>query len=153
MVTETQKGSDRIKTISGSNTQINYPYQAAFDGSGNLYVLNAGNNTITVYSASSISGTGTLNPAPTAVISSSSTAIDGPEGLAVGSTGQIYVGNSSNTTIAIFAAGSNGNTSPLATLNGNSTFTCICQATIATDASNKCTLRAGTPITSSSTRP
>jgi hypothetical protein len=125
-----------IKSIAGSNTQLNLPYQAAFDGNGNLYVINANTPSVTVYSASSISGTGTINATPTAVITSSPTGIDGPEGLAVDSSGRIYVGNSQNDTIAVFAAGSNGSTSPLATLNGNSTFTCICQATIATDASN-----------------
>ncbi|MHB8197975.1 MAG: NHL repeat-containing protein [Vulcanimicrobiaceae bacterium] len=125
-----------IKQIGGSSTQLNYPYQAAFDGSGNLYVLNANIPSITEYSAASISGTGTINAAPIAVITSSSSALDGPEGLAVDLTGRIYVGNSANNTISVFAPGSNGNVSPAATLNGSNIGFSINQATIAVDSSN-----------------
>ena len=126
-----------IKQISGSSTQINYPYQAAFDGNGNLYVLNANiPSSITEYSAASIAGSGTIDAAPIATITSSSSALDGPEGLAVDSTGRIYVGNSANNTISVFAPGSNGNVAPAATLSGNSTGFSINQATIAVDSSN-----------------
>ncbi len=125
-----------IKQIAGSGTQINYPYQAAFDGSGNLYVLNANiPSSITEYSAASIAGAGTIDAAPIAVITSSSSALDGPEGLAVDSTGRIYVGNSANNTISVFAPGSNGNVAPAATLSGSIGFS-INQATIAVDPSN-----------------
>lgn len=126
-----------LKQIAGGNTQLNYPYQAAFDGSGNLYVLNAGASpSVTEYSAASIAGTGTLSPAPVAVITASSTTIDGPEALAVDTTGRVYVGNSQNNTISVFAAGSNGPTAPAAILSGNTIGFSINQATLAVDASN-----------------
>jgi len=128
-----------FKSISGSNTQLSTPYQAAFDGSGNLYVVNVGSSSITVYSAASIAGSGALNVAPTAVITSSATAIDHPVALAVDSTGRIYVGNSANTTISVFTY-ANGYQTPLATLTGGGggtlQFGCICEATLAVDASN-----------------
>lgn len=133
----TNGGAAPIKQIAGSGTQINYPYQAAFDGSGNLYVLNANSpSSITEYSAASIAGTGTINASPSAVVTSSTSALDGPEGLAVDSTGRIYVGNSSNNTISVFAPGSNGIVSPVATLSGSSIGFSIDQATIAVDSSN-----------------
>lgn len=155
-------GAAPVKQITGSNTQINYPYQAAFDGSGNLYVLNASASpSITKYSAASITGTGTINATPIAVITSATSNIDGPEGLAVDSTGRIYVGNSQNNTITVFASGSNGNTAPVATLSGSLGFS-INQATIAVDPSTNDLYVAGgnnssvyvfAPVTSSSQTP
>jgi sugar lactone lactonase YvrE len=153
-----------FKSISGSNSQLSTPYQAAFDGSGNLYVVNAGSSSITVYSAASIAGSGTLNVAPTAVITSSPSAIDHPVALAVDSTGRIYVGNSQNTTISVFTY-ANGYQAPLATLTGGSggsqQFGCICEATLAVDASNNFYVAGETdpdvlifnPVTSSSATP
>ncbi|HEY1729893.1 MAG TPA: NHL repeat-containing protein [Candidatus Baltobacteraceae bacterium] len=128
-----------LKSVSGNSTQLSTPYQAGFDGSGNLYVLNAGNSSITVYAASALAGSGTLNVAPIAVITSTPSAIDHPVAFAVDSTGRIYVGNSANTTISVFSYG-NGFQSPLATLTGGSggtlQFGCICESTLAVDASN-----------------
>jgi hypothetical protein len=128
-----------IKSISGTNTELSTPYQAAFDGNGNLYVLNAGNSSVSIYAATAIAGSGTLNIAPTAVITSSASAIDHPVALAVDSTGRVYVGNSQNTTIAIFTYG-NGFQTPLATLTGGvggtQQFGCICEATLAVDGAN-----------------
>lgn len=153
-----------FKSISGSNTQLNAPYQAGFDGSGNLYVLNSGSSSVTVYSAASISGSGALNIAPTAVITSSATAIDHPVALAVDSTGRVYVGNSANTTISVFTY-ANGYQTPLATLTGGGggtqQFGCICEATLAVGTSNNFYVAGETdpdvlifnPVTSSSATP
>ena len=122
-----------IKTIAGSATQINYPYQVAFDGSGNIYVLNANvPSSVTVYAAGA-SG----NAAPIALITTSSqTYLDGPEALAVDSSGRIYVGNSANSTISVFAPGANGVSSPVETISSN-TNSCqfiVGQATLSVDA-------------------
>jgi len=153
-----------IRSVSGSNTQLSTPYQAAFDGSGNLYVLNAGNSSISVYAASSLAGSGTLNVAPIGVITSTATAIDHPVALAVDSTARIYVGNSANTTVSVFSYG-NGFQTPLATLTGGSggtlQFGCICESTLAVDASNDFYIAGETdpdvlifdPVTSSSATP
>ena len=153
-----------LKSVVGSNTQLSTPYQAGFDGSGNLYVLNAGNSSITVYAASALAGSGTLNIAPIAVMTSTPAAIDQPVALAVDSTGRIYVGNSANTTISVFSY-ANGFQDPLATLTGGSggtlQFGCICEATLAVDASNNLYIAGETdpdalilgPVTSSSATP
>ena len=153
-----------IKSVSGSNTQLSTPYQAAFDGNGNLYVLNAGNSSVTVYGASSIAGTGALNVTPSAVITSTASAIDHPVALAVDSTGRIYVGNSANTTISVFTYAS-GFQSPIATLTGGSggtlQFGCICESTLAVDEANNFYIAGETdpdvlilnPVTSSAATP
>lgn len=128
-----------FKQIVGSATGLNAPYQAAFDGSGNLYVLNHGGNDVTVYSASAIASSGALNVAPVATITSSAGAIDDANALVVDGTGKIYVGNGGNTTISVFTNAS-GLQTPLATLTGGSggslKFGCVCQSSMAIDASN-----------------
>jgi tripartite motif-containing protein 71 len=151
-------------TISGSNTDLASPYQAAFDGSGNLYVLNTagnnGNGSVTVYSAGAFANkTGNINVAPTAVITSSASSFSSPRALAVDSSGNVYVGNDGNDTIAVFGPGSNGFVSPTATVNGYSTF-CTCQATMTVMSNNLYVAGWNTnsvviyaPITSSSATP
>ena len=128
-----------LKSIAGGNTQLNAPYQAGFDGAGNLYVLNHSANSVTVYSASSIAGSGTMNVAPIATITSSASAIDDANALVIDSTGKIYVGNGGNTTISVFT-NANGPQTPLATLTGGSggnlKFGCVCQSSLTVDGTN-----------------
>ncbi len=121
-----------VKTISGANTGLNLPYQVAFDGSDNIYVVNGnGFGSVVEYAAGA-----TGNATPIATIGGNLTGLDGPEALAVDSTGRIYVGNSVNDTITVYPPGSNGNVAPSAILQGGSYDFLIDQALIAVDASN-----------------
>ena len=79
-----------IATISGSNTGLSYPYGIALDSSGNIYVTGEIAASVFVYSALG-SSTGLLNEAPIATISGSNTGLDFPQGIAVDSSGNIYV--------------------------------------------------------------
>lgn len=63
------------------------PVALAFDGNGNLFVANSGNNTIEEFDAS---GTGT-------VFATASSGINGPQGLAFDSSGNLYVADHNNT--------------------------------------------------------
>ncbi|MGH7812613.1 MAG: LamG-like jellyroll fold domain-containing protein, partial [Candidatus Binataceae bacterium] len=74
-----------------------------------FYVANSGNDSISVYSASD-SG----NSTPNAVISGSNTGLDFPVGVAVDTSGNIYVINSPGPggSINVYPAGSNGNVAP-----------------------------------------
>ena len=121
-----------VKTISGTNTGLNMPYQVAFDGSKNIYVVNGNGSGSVVEYAAGASG----NATPIATIAGNATGLDGPEALAVDSTGRIYVGNSATNTITVYPPGSTGNAVPSAVIQGSSYDFLIDQALIAVDASN-----------------
>ncbi len=79
-----------IATISGSNTGLVYPDGIAVDSSRNIYVADYFAVKVLVYPALG-SSTGLLDEAPTATISGSNTGLLGPVGIALDSSGNIYV--------------------------------------------------------------
>ena len=121
-----------VKTITGTNTGLNLPYQVAFDGSNNIYVVNGNGFGSVVEYAAGASG----NATPIATIAGNATGLDGPEAIAVDSMGRIYVGNSATNTITVYPPGSTGNVVPSAVIQGSSYDFLIDQALIAVDASN-----------------
>jgi hypothetical protein len=105
--------------IVGSNTGLLNPAGIALDSSSNIYVTNQGNSSVTVYSAGS-SG----NVTPIATITGTNTGLLNPFGIALDSSNRIYVANGLNTTtpsVTVYAAGSNGNVAPIATIAGPNT--------------------------------
>jgi len=116
-----------LATIAGSNTGLAEPYGIALDGSGKIYVTNYdggnGNTSITVYAANP---SGTLNETPLATIAGSNTGLTNPFGIALDSSGKLYVANVINATsssILVYAASPSGtlNESPIATIAGSNT--------------------------------
>ena len=114
-------------TIAGASTGLAAPTGIALDTSGNIYVANAesGSETvgkITIYSAGSNG-----NVTPSAIISGSNTGLGGPVGIAVDSLGKIYVANMLASgsvvggSVTVYAPGSNGDISPIASINGDNT--------------------------------
>ena len=114
-------------TLSGSSTQLSDPLGLAVDAlENNLYVVNgtggpAATGSITVYPF-----TANGNVAPTAVIEgssalSNSTALSLPAAIALDPHNNIYVANLVSNAITIYAAGSNGDVAPMATLKGSNT--------------------------------
>ena len=91
----------------------------AVDKAGNIYVTNQGGGThgnVTVYAAGA-SGVAT----PTETIVGANTLLNGPQGIAIGANGNIYVTNGSasgfsGSTVLVFAPGANGNVAPIATI-------------------------------------
>ncbi|HUO06489.1 MAG TPA: choice-of-anchor D domain-containing protein [Candidatus Binataceae bacterium] len=121
-----------IYDISGSNTGLDGPVSLTTDSGRNIYVANlvggsSGTGSITVYSEGSNG-----NVSPSATISGSNTGLNYPYGIALDQFRNIYVANcetawpcgsgSANIgTITVYAAGSNGNVTPTATISGGST--------------------------------
>jgi sugar lactone lactonase YvrE len=108
-------------TISGSNTDLSVVLGIALDSNANIYAVDEGSASVTVYQPLG-SSTGMLDEAPTAAISTTLTTAQGfPEGIALDSSGKIYVANTVPSSVTVYPAGSSANTAPLATISGNNT--------------------------------
>ncbi len=84
-----------------------------------LYVANTGSNAVTVYP---IGATGNVKPIQT--ISGSRTGLIDPTDVGLDASGNIYVANVNgefNDSVTVYAAGSNGNVSPIRTIAGSNT--------------------------------
>jgi len=94
-------------TLVASITQgINVPSRLAVDANNQLYVANAGNNTVTVYNISAANvAANTIAQITADTISSG---IARPLGIAVDSSGMVYVANNSQNSISIFQPASGG---------------------------------------------
>ena len=77
-----------IATIAGPNTRLDHPSGLAIDKTGNVYVANAANNSVTVYAANRVG-----DRAPIATITGTKTELQTPWSLALDEAGNIYVAN------------------------------------------------------------
>jgi sugar lactone lactonase YvrE len=106
-----------VAIITGNNTGLGSPSGIALDSSGKLYAigyLSSGGFIINVYMPGS---NGDASPA--ASITGAATDLNGPIGLVLDSTGNLYVLNyrgSSTGSITVYATGSSGNIPPIATV-------------------------------------
>src|SRR5271163_319799 len=126
-----------IATITGSKTLLDRPASIALDSDGDIYVANESgrrvgphkrhdSGKVNVYTAG-----GNGNIAPIATISGIATGLAYPEGIALDSDRNIYVANlyTANTatslkyspSITVYAAGSDGDASPISIIAGNNT--------------------------------
>jgi len=121
-------GNDNIApstAINGTNPMLAVPSGVAIDSSGYLYVTNnidgyADGGSISVYPPGSNG-----NAPPSQFISGSNTNLVDPAGIALDSSGNIYVadvaayaGSNYYGAVNIYAAGSNGNVAPMASIFG-----------------------------------
>ena len=108
-----------LRTISGPATGLNAPADVFVSG-GNVYLSNAGGNSITIFPTAAIG-----NAAPATTISGTNTLLSVPQELFVDSTGKIYVANFNTPGfpgfILVFAAGATGNAAPTQTIGGSNT--------------------------------
>jgi uncharacterized protein YjiK len=110
--------------IIGTKTKLAQPFGIATDSRGNLYVANFedgshGRGSITIYPTSSKG-----NAAPSLTISGDKTGLSSPSGIALDSSGRLYVANvtggpDGNGSITVYRAGSRGNASPIASISDN----------------------------------
>jgi hypothetical protein len=85
----------------GAEAQFNNPQSVAVDASGNLYVADFGNNTIRKITPDGVVSTfaGTAGQAGSLDGTGAAARFNGPEGVAVGPSGNIYVADTVNETI------------------------------------------------------
>lgn len=114
--------------ITGDNTGLDEPLGVALDSSENVYVANdaggdSGFGSVTIYPAGS---DGDVTPSET--IAGRKTGFDFPTGIALDSSGNIYVANcgencggNNASSVEVFAAGSSGNVTPSTTIIGTNT--------------------------------
>ncbi len=114
--------------ISGARTKLYYPGGVAVSSTGKIYVANAGsesgpdgNGYVTVYPAGSNG-----DVAPTAVIGGSNTGLNQPVGIALNSSGKLFVANNETQppccgSVTVYPAGSNGNVRPSVSIAGGNT--------------------------------
>ena len=104
-------------TPTATLTGLNYPNNLAFDGVGNLYVGNVGNDTVSKFSAASLAGLTTGSITPSATL----TGVEQPLSLAFDGPGNLYVANHSSVSkfsAASLSALSAGEATPIARLTG-----------------------------------
>ena len=115
------------RTISGPNTELQYPRGIALDADGTTYVLNTRAEFwgVTVYAAGANG-----NVTPERTISGSNTGLVWPSSIALDTNAEPYVlsqyhcirGHCSGADqITVYAAGANGNVSPIRTISGSNT--------------------------------
>jgi 6-phosphogluconolactonase (cycloisomerase 2 family) len=111
-----------IREIKGSRTGLFAPLGIALDNSGYgyVYVPNEGADSVTVYAAGANG-----DAPPIRTIGGSKTQLHSPLGVALDAGGNIYVSNygtySSNGSVTVYAAGTNGNVAPIQTITGSNT--------------------------------
>jgi hypothetical protein len=113
------------KVIGGSATTINasLPGQIAVDSANNIYTAGGSlpqANSILIFNSNS-----TGNVPPTSMIAGANTMLEDVVGIAVDSTGNVYVANGnaggSTPSIVVFGAGSAGNAAPVRIIAGSAT--------------------------------
>lgn len=107
--------------IAGTVTRLSQPNGIALDANGDIFVANTGNDTVTAY-APVYTKFNPANVAPFMILGGSSTGLNAPVGLAIDSSGRLWVGNRGNDTLEIFAPNAFGNARPIFTIAGAATL-------------------------------
>jgi hypothetical protein len=114
-----------IASISDRSNMLEMPWGIALDSKANIYVANyeggpVGIGAISVYPAGSDGDT-----TPITNVTGPGTGLNNPFGIAVDSSGKIYVANFAGGlgtgSVTVYRAGSNGNVAPIATIVGDDT--------------------------------
>ncbi len=103
-------GSSGSTDAAGSSARFNSPWDIDIDGSGNLYIADRGNNLIrkltlsgATYTASTIAGTAGLSGSTDGT--GAAARFNAPTGIAVDSSGNIFVSDTNNDTIRKITSG------------------------------------------------
>ena len=102
-----------IATISGPDTALNAPAAATVTAAGDIWVANAGNNSLTEYGPGANG-----DAAPIATVSGPATILNMPVALGQDEHGNLLVANLFSKSVTRFPPNANGNVSPDAVLQG-----------------------------------
>lgn len=106
------------KTLTGDSTALSGPSAVAFDPTGNMYVVNRGTPSITVYPPDWSSG----NVEPIKTLAGDLTDLATPRSVALDASGNMYIANAGSGAITMYASGwADGDTAPTKTLTGGNT--------------------------------
>jgi sugar lactone lactonase YvrE len=106
--------------ITANAGSLNAPAGLTFDASGNLWVANAGSNTVVEFTASQLASSG--SPTPAVTISASGQSLVGPSGIAFDTSGNVWVANEVVSTVVKFTPAqlaASGAPTPAVTLDPN----------------------------------
>jgi hypothetical protein len=106
-------GGAMLRQVSGALTLLAQPVGVAYDSTGNLYVANSGNSTITVYGPGANG-----NVAPIRTITTGTSGLSQPKGLATDASDNLYVASFGSNTVLVYASGANGAAVPARTYTG-----------------------------------
>ena len=98
------------RVIIGKQAKLNAPLALALDQKRNIWVANQNNNSIVQFAAGIQKSDADTQPINT--ISGAHTQLDEPNSLFIDAAGNIWVTNAKRNEIAVFAAGTTGNTAP-----------------------------------------
>jgi sugar lactone lactonase YvrE len=110
-----------LATVAGASTFLKFPQALTIDSSGHLIAANTFGESVTQYPPGS-----TGNAFPSAQTTGPATQLDFPDGLDVDSSNRLYVANqfggpTQTGSLTVYAAGANGNATPLAVITGSNT--------------------------------
>jgi hypothetical protein len=115
-------------TLAATVGGLQRAYGVALDSSDNVYVsFTAGNSppfqpTVSVFSQSQLNScVGTCSLTPIRQIRGASTQLESPFGIDVDSSDRLYVANNSDSSLVVFAAGTDGDVAPVHRIKGSST--------------------------------
>lgn len=107
--------------IEGSATRLAQPHGIAVDANGDIFVANTADDSVTAY-APVATFTLAANEAPFLRLAGAATGLNAPFGLAIDAFGRMWVGNSGDDTLEVFAPNAFGNAPPLFTIAGGATL-------------------------------
>ncbi len=110
------------RRIAGTAANFHTPGGLAVDGSGNLLVVDTGQGFANYPGDVQFFSAGANGNVPAGgIIEGTSTGLSAPFGVALDSSGKIYVTNTGNDSITVYAAGARGNAAPVRTIVGSNT--------------------------------
>jgi sugar lactone lactonase YvrE len=107
--------------IAGAGTSIGYPRGVAVDASSNIYVANSSSGPSSTSSILEFAAGSSGQTPPSFSITGPLTGLSFPTGIKVDAKGNVYVANTGNGTITVYAPMSNGNVAPTLTIGGPNT--------------------------------